>query len=509
MALLAIAGGARADELRAVIDRVELEPASITGQRLRVYLSALSIEGQRLDLTGEKSIRLYSGSSEKHVPYALGTFDTTGEDLALVVLVQVSLDFGDALPTITDALDRELLATLGEHAQVAVIAYGENVSSGKLDKAKTARGKLSGLSSDGSAGDPGLLDAIDRALGLLRRAKPGDRGSQGAPEDRPLRKLVIIIGDGRDRAGDRDRITAAGKRAAKDGVRIHAIAYSPADVRRPLLALGELAKQSLGTFRWPGRGRKPGPESWTEAFKQLHDEILKQYVVTFFVNGDDDIAGKKLHVVASLAKAEATSNEVKVPDSATCAGTACDSGYCASERCITPEAHSGRGILGWVLLVGGCAAGAILALGFVGFVMSKRQQRPRMPMPGGVVPMPGVTPMPGVAPVPVQLPVPGLLPNGRPIPALLVVNGPFAGQRFTLRNGFVIGKQPGCDLLIDDGFTSGQHAMIAMDPSGNCRLYDRGSTNGTFVNGVPVRDTELQHAVAIKIGSTELRFLAQ
>jgi pSer/pThr/pTyr-binding forkhead associated (FHA) protein len=108
-----------------------------------------------------------------------------------------------------------------------------------------------------------------------------------------------------------------------------------------------------------------------------------------------------------------------------------------------------------------------------------------------------------------QLPVPGLLPNGRPIPALLVVNGPFAGQRFTLRNGFVIGKQPGCDLLIDDGFTSGQHAMIAMDPSGNCRLYDRGSTNGTFVNGVPVRDTELQHAVAIKIGSTELRFLAQ
>jgi predicted component of type VI protein secretion system len=101
------------------------------------------------------------------------------------------------------------------------------------------------------------------------------------------------------------------------------------------------------------------------------------------------------------------------------------------------------------------------------------------------------------------------MPVGRPPPALLVMTGPMAGQRVALHHGFMIGKQPGCHLLIDDGFTSSQHAQIGIDAAGNCRLYDRGSTNGTFINGVPIRETALEHGATIRIGSTELRFLAQ
>ena len=48
-----------------------------------------------------------------------------------------------------------------------------------------------------------------------------------------------------------------------------------------------------------------------------------------------------------------------------------------------------------------------------------------------------------------------------------------------------------------------------MDGSGSCRLFDYGSTNGTFVNGQRVQDIVLEHGATIKIGSTELRFLAQ
>ena len=104
---------------------------------------------------------------------------------------------------------------------------------------------------------------------------------------------------------------------------------------------------------------------------------------------------------------------------------------------------------------------------------------------------------------------PGLLPNGRPIPALLITNGPRNGERLLIRNGFMIGKAPGCDLLIEDGYTSGHHAQLAMDDAGNCRLYDRGSTNGTYINGMRVSEQQLVHGVTIRIGSTELRFLAQ
>jgi pSer/pThr/pTyr-binding forkhead associated (FHA) protein len=83
------------------------------------------------------------------------------------------------------------------------------------------------------------------------------------------------------------------------------------------------------------------------------------------------------------------------------------------------------------------------------------------------------------------------------------------GEQVALRNGFTIGKQQGNDLLIDDGFTSSQHAQIGMDAAGNCRLYDRGSTNGTYINGVRITETALQHGCTIRIGSTELRYLAE
>jgi pSer/pThr/pTyr-binding forkhead associated (FHA) protein len=48
-----------------------------------------------------------------------------------------------------------------------------------------------------------------------------------------------------------------------------------------------------------------------------------------------------------------------------------------------------------------------------------------------------------------------------------------------------------------------------MDGGGNCQIFDRGSTNGTFVNGSRITQLALQHGAQIRIGSTELIFLAQ
>ena len=89
------------------------------------------------------------------------------------------------------------------------------------------------------------------------------------------------------------------------------------------------------------------------------------------------------------------------------------------------------------------------------------------------------------------------------------MSGPRTGERILLHNGFLIGKQPGCHLLIEDGYTSSQHAQVGMDAQGNCTLFDRQSTNGTFVNGNRITALALQHGASIKIGSIELRFLAQ
>jgi pSer/pThr/pTyr-binding forkhead associated (FHA) protein len=105
--------------------------------------------------------------------------------------------------------------------------------------------------------------------------------------------------------------------------------------------------------------------------------------------------------------------------------------------------------------------------------------------------------------------MPGALPRPGVVPHLMFVNGPRAGERIPLKHGFIIGKAPTCDLVIEDGYTSTHHAQIGLDPYGNARLYDAGSTNGTFVNGVRVTELVLEHGISIRIGSTELRFLAQ
>jgi FHA domain len=486
------------------IDRVDHEPASITGTRLQIEFSALTLQGQLIDLTDPKVIKTYVGNTEIKQPFALGTFAGTKDKVAIVIVVQTTGDYTEVLPAIAETLDTSLLAALDETTtQVAILPYGDSIGGGKLTSMKAARTRAIALTNDGSAGDPRMLETIERALSLLKRAKT-------EPEGRPLRKIVLLIGDGRDINSERERITKLGNRAAKEGVRIHSFGFSATGTRRPLLALGELSKRSFGTFRWLQRDKQ---DSWTPAFEQLRDEILKQYVLTYFLSADDDPSGKKLKVV-TVGRVEATSNEMKVPE-ATCNGEVC-TGYCAGSVCATPKAESGRGILGWILMIGGIAIGAVLLLAVISFVLSKRS--PSIPLPPGMELPPGAVkpkkekkvkapkgqpqPAAGVQPAAAGAPI-------APGPHLIILNGPRAGERLALRNGFVIGKQLGSDLQIEDGFTSSLHAQIAMDHFGNCRIYDQGSTNGTFVNGVRVTEYVLENGVSMRIGSTELRFLAQ
>jgi hypothetical protein len=503
---------------RAVIDRVDLEPASIGGLRLRVALSALALQGQRLDLSDPKSIRLMVGGAKLDAPFALGTYNATGADTAIVIVLEANLAYAETLPGILSTLDDIVLSALGDRTQLAILSYGEATGTGKLGTLKASRARLAQVSQDGSAGEPALLDTLDRALLLLKKART-------TPEGRPLRKLIIAIGDGRDRSGDRERVSQLGQRADKQGVRIHTLGYAPSNVRRPLLTLGELSKQSLGTFRWVRAG---GTESWSGAFQQLRDEITRQYVLTYFLPSDAEVAGKKLKII-TVGRTEATSKELKIPEAA-CGRDPC-TGYCVDAVCVTPLYAESRGILGWLILLVGIAVGVVVVLGLIGFVLHKRQQAA-----GGPPLMAGQPFAPGQPLAPGQLPVPGHVPPGgvalpkppkakkakppknqpQPVapapavgPALLVMSGPRTGERIPLQNGFTIGKAPTSNLVLDDGYTSGQHAQVGIDHLGNCRLYDRNSTNGTFANGVRVTEVVLGHGMSVRIGSTELRFLAQ
>jgi hypothetical protein len=506
LALLTLARPVHANE-RAVIDQVVLEPSSLGGQRLKIYLSALTLQGQVLEVGEAGTPRVLIGGAKSASPYAIGTYSATQSDTAIVIVVQTSADFTEVLPVIGEAIDSQVLANANERTQVAVLTYGEALGVGKLGSLRGGRARVTTLQSDGSVNEPALLDSIERALVLLKKAAT-------KPEGRPLRKMIVVIGDGRDASNDRDRVVRVGNRALKDNVRIHSMAYSPKDVRRPLLLLGELSKRSLGTFRWVRGGRT---DSWTPASAQLGTELTKQTVITVFAPADEDLVGKKVKVQL-VGRAELLSlNEVKIP-ALSCNAAVCEAGmYCAADACIAPREAAHRGVLGWILLIGGIAVGGMVVLGLIGFVMTKRQQlvaqvgdtSPVQNMVGRATAMPQLSSQPPktMALVPGSTGV-ATAPATTGTPRLQVISGPYAGRELPLKHGFFVGKTTGCDLLLDDGYTSGHHAQFVMDGA-SVKLFDYGSTNGTFVNGERITTCTLSHGSMIKIGSTEMRFLAQ
>ncbi len=73
------------------------------------------------------------------------------------------------------------------------------------------------------------------------------------------------------------------------------------------------------------------------------------------------------------------------------------------------------------------------------------------------------------------------------VPVLIGQSGPLNGQRWMLDRALMMGREPGCDILIADRQVSRWHARLTPGPEGSL-LEDLGSKNGTFLNGAPVTE---------------------
>ncbi len=71
---------------------------------------------------------------------------------------------------------------------------------------------------------------------------------------------------------------------------------------------------------------------------------------------------------------------------------------------------------------------------------------------------------------------------------------------------FVIGRDDAADLQILDTRASRRHASLKVLPGGNAELRDMDSSNGTLLNGAPVKSAVLSGNEKIRIGDTELSF---
>ena len=97
------------------------------------------------------------------------------------------------------------------------------------------------------------------------------------------------------------------------------------------------------------------------------------------------------------------------------------------------------------------------------------------------------------------------LPSGAGV--VVVKRGPNAGSRFLLDQPVTsAGRHPESDIFLDDVTVSRRHAEFHLQ-SGEFRVVDIGSLNGTYVNREPVDAAALDNGDEIQIGKFRLVFL--
>lgn len=74
-----------------------------------------------------------------------------------------------------------------------------------------------------------------------------------------------------------------------------------------------------------------------------------------------------------------------------------------------------------------------------------------------------------------------------------------------------LGRRPYNDVVIDNLAVSGEHAVLLRDPGTDAESYtiqDLGSTNGTYLNGAPIKSSPFREGDTVDVGKYSLRLLS-
>lgn len=96
--------------------------------------------------------------------------------------------------------------------------------------------------------------------------------------------------------------------------------------------------------------------------------------------------------------------------------------------------------------------------------------------------------------------------DGTKTPALVATTKPHVGEQFVLQKGKnIIGRGKGNSVTIYDPAASSTHAQITYQ-SGEWKILNLLSSNGTLVNGEKITDRVLSFGDRIQVGHTEFLF---
>ncbi len=95
--------------------------------------------------------------------------------------------------------------------------------------------------------------------------------------------------------------------------------------------------------------------------------------------------------------------------------------------------------------------------------------------------------------------------EGKETPYLIIISGKSSGTmyRLTLENReFLIGRNPECDIILEDRGISRHHAKIYKNSTDEIIIEDLNSTNGTFVQGRKIKKCVIRDGDKIQLGNT-------
>jgi pSer/pThr/pTyr-binding forkhead associated (FHA) protein len=88
--------------------------------------------------------------------------------------------------------------------------------------------------------------------------------------------------------------------------------------------------------------------------------------------------------------------------------------------------------------------------------------------------------------------------------AVIVASGARRGMHWSLPEGLTsAGRDPEAEIFLDDVTVSREHAVFHLE-AGHLRVEDRGSTNGTYVNGRRTEGADLSPGDEVIIGRFHL-----
>lgn len=473
LAFLAASGAFAAD-----VERFVISQANPQLPVMKAYLDIVDAGGQPVSDLTPASFSATLGANSTRVT-EIKPFQDAGEGVAYAFLVDVSKSINPAQFGEIRAAIHTWIAGLKPEDQAALCTFGDDyrlLADFTADKQKLTAA-LNGL----APRDPHtrLYLAIDRAVELAQRIDPG----------LPFRRVIVVLSDGKDEGSALTPGDVLLKvRASHLPIYGIGLSHLPrAEKQRYLDVLHRFSNASGGLY----------VEAAAETVPQLYTAI-QQAILRVFVVG--------LACPGCPADGRSYPLEVTLTQ-----GTR---GMKAAPLDIVPlpgpppppmQLSWWSRIPFWVWLVAGVAVLAAAGLALAG--RKQPSKTSEAPGEGSKGPLGLIADALRGAPPPETEPDVG----GEPVEGisikLTVVVGEGAGSSHELKlcNKAVIGRGKDCDVLVPDPEVSNQHCELALI-NGQVLVYDLGSTNSTFVNGVPIRGRhKLEPQDTIQVGDTELR----